>query len=158
MHHGRYCSRTRAVLLSILFYLFTVLFVFTCPLSYRRCNLHVSVEDLKRLFHDDEGKIAVGKKGDMVGELVHMLYFDYTLETEVRAASIGRLVYRTMSYVVPSIKHNPRQRRTYPSTVSGIANVPCSRENAFSPLISYQRSYLSTPFPYGVSKSLRESL
>lgn len=48
------------------------------------CQLHVSVEDVKRLFWDDPQKICVGKKRDMVVELVKMLYFDYTLETEVR--------------------------------------------------------------------------
>lgn len=53
----------------------------------------MSIEDLKRLFHDDEGKMAVGKKGDMVREVVHMLYFDYTLETGVRISSFGWLVY-----------------------------------------------------------------
>lgn len=48
------------------------------------CQLHVSVDDLKRLFWDDPQKMWVGKKGDMVVELVKMLYFEYTLETEVK--------------------------------------------------------------------------
>lgn len=47
------------------------------------CQLPVSVEDLKRLFWDDPQKMWVGKKGDMVVELVKMLYFEYTLEIEV---------------------------------------------------------------------------
>lgn len=43
----------------------------------------MSVEDLKRLFWDDPEMMWVGRKGNMVLELVKMLYFDYTLETEV---------------------------------------------------------------------------
>lgn len=43
----------------------------------------MSVDDLKRLFWDDPHKMWVGNKGDMVAELVKMLYFEYTLETEV---------------------------------------------------------------------------
>lgn len=48
-----------------------------------RSQLHVSVEDLKHLFWDDPEMMWVGRKGNMVLELVKMLYFDYTLETEV---------------------------------------------------------------------------
>lgn len=48
-----------------------------------RCELFLSVEDLKLLFLKDPENMWVGKKGDMVLELVKMLYFDYTLETEV---------------------------------------------------------------------------
>lgn len=51
--------------------------------SVSRCRLHVSVEDLKRLFSDDPEKMVVGRKGEMVEEFVKMLYFQYTLETEV---------------------------------------------------------------------------
>eukprot|EP00904_Undaria_pinnatifida_P012539 jgi/Undpi1/8415/HiC_scaffold_25.g10883.m1 len=52
------------------------------PASSLTCRLHVSVEDLKRLFSDDLEKLLVGRKGEMVQEFVKMLYFDYTLETE----------------------------------------------------------------------------
>lgn len=44
----------------------------------------MSVEDLKRLFADDPDKMSVGRKGEMVRELVKMVFFEYTLETEVR--------------------------------------------------------------------------
>ena len=44
----------------------------------------MSVDDLKSLFWDDPQKMWVGKKGDMVVELVKMLYFEYTLEAEVK--------------------------------------------------------------------------
>lgn len=50
-----------------------------------RYQLHVSVDHLKRLFADDPEKVSVGRKGLMVLELVKMLYFEYTLETEVRS-------------------------------------------------------------------------
>ncbi|CAM9298102.1 unnamed protein product [Laminaria digitata] len=52
------------------------------PASSLTCRLHVSVEDLKRLFIDDPEKLFVGRKGEMVQEFVKMLYFQYTLETE----------------------------------------------------------------------------
>lgn len=44
----------------------------------------MSVDDLKCLFWDDPRKMWVGQKGDMVVELVKMLYFEYTLQTEVK--------------------------------------------------------------------------
>jgi len=43
----------------------------------------VSVDDLRHLFWDDPQKILVGRKAEMVLELVKMLYFDYCLEFEV---------------------------------------------------------------------------
>lgn len=46
--------------------------------------MHVSVEHLMQLFGDDEEKLDVGMKMDMVNELVKMFYFDYTVTTEVR--------------------------------------------------------------------------
>ncbi|CAN0269919.1 unnamed protein product, partial [Hapterophycus canaliculatus] len=52
------------------------------PASCETCELFLSVEDLKLLFLKDPENMSVGKKGDMVLELVKMLYFDYTLETE----------------------------------------------------------------------------
>eukprot|EP00903_Cladosiphon_okamuranus_P016164 g14917.t1 len=64
-----------------------LLFEAYVPASCETCQLHVSVDDLKRLFWDDPQKMWVGKKGDMVVELVKMLYFEYTLETEVADSS-----------------------------------------------------------------------
>lgn len=50
----------------------------------RRYSLQLSVEDLKRLFESDPRKLGIGNKADMVQELITMIYFDYTVETEVR--------------------------------------------------------------------------
>lgn len=58
--------------------------VFSTQCGNHSCQLHVSVDDLKSLFWDDPQKMWVGKKVDMVVELVKMLYFEYTLETEVK--------------------------------------------------------------------------
>eukprot|EP00752_Nemacystus_decipiens_P014608 g13008.t1 len=58
------------------------------PASSETCQLHVSIDDLKNLFWDDPQKMWVGKKGDMVVELVKMLYFEYKLETEVADSSV----------------------------------------------------------------------
>ncbi|CAN0358803.1 unnamed protein product [Ectocarpus sp. 12 AP-2014] len=52
------------------------------PTSSETIQLYVSVDELDRLFRDDPEKMWVGRKEDMVLELVKMLYFDYTLETE----------------------------------------------------------------------------
>ncbi|CAN0003257.1 unnamed protein product [Ectocarpus fasciculatus] len=52
------------------------------PASSETSQLYVSVDELERLFRDDPEKMWVGRKEDMVLELVKMLYFDYTLETE----------------------------------------------------------------------------
>lgn len=49
----------------------------------QRYSLQLSVEDLKRLFEGDPRKLAIGSKADMVQELIKLLYFNYTLETEV---------------------------------------------------------------------------
>ncbi|CAM9389734.1 unnamed protein product [Scytosiphon promiscuus] len=57
------------------------------PASSETCELFLSVEDLKFLFRNDPDNMWVGQKGNMVLEVVKMLYFDYTLETEVLDAS-----------------------------------------------------------------------
>ena len=63
--------------------------------------MHVSVEDLKRLFSDVPEKLFVGRKVEMVQEFVKMLYFEYTLETEVMAM----MPRTTLSYPLTPAKN-----------------------------------------------------
>ncbi|CAM9468122.1 unnamed protein product [Ectocarpus sp. 4 AP-2014] len=58
------------------------------PASSETIQLYVSVDELERLFRDDPEKTRVGRREDMVLELVKMLYFDYTLETEEADATL----------------------------------------------------------------------
>lgn len=86
----------------------------------------MSVDELERLFLDDPEKMWVGRKEDMVLELVKMLYFDYTLETEVlgaaRAYRIGYMDLRSR------LQHRYLIHRMQAfSGIPGFSATPCVR-------------------------------